>query len=277
MTHRSVTFLSDYGLDDEFVAVCKGLILQVCPGADILDVTHNVSPGDIRAGALALARAIQYLPAGVHLGVVDPTVGTDRKPVAIQAVDGRLFVGPDNGLLSPAVAICGGTAAAVVLEPSRWGVEEPSPTFQGRDVFAPAAGALAGGAALADLGGEVSPAELVPMLLPLSQESGGRLEGAVLWIDHYGNVQTNVTEEDLDAIGTARGETLLVTFGRIDERVPLVGTFADVERGRLLAFVDSTGQLAVGANGENAAGILRVSEGAHVTVEKAPDPPGDGL
>ncbi len=266
---KIVTFLSDYGLTDEFVAVCAGVVLQIEPEARILDVSHLVVPGDVRSGALTLARAIQYLPVGVHLAVVDPGVGGERRAIALLTQDGRHFVGPDNGLLSPAVAISGGAAEAVTLDPSRWGMTEPSATFAGRDVFAPAAGALAGGVELAELGEPVAPQELVPLLLPLSQIDGSEAHGLVLWIDHYGNVQTNITESDVEGLDISRGDTLVIRWGERKERMPFVSTFSDVGDAKPLAFIDSVGQLAVAIRGVNAAEQLGITTNTAIQIERA--------
>ncbi|MFN8105910.1 MAG: SAM-dependent chlorinase/fluorinase [Acidimicrobiia bacterium] len=261
---RLVTFLSDFGYDDEFAAVCKGVVLQAVPDASIVDVTHAVPPGDVRAGALSLLRALPFFPVGVHLAVVDPGVGTDRKAIVIETADGRHFVGPDNGLLSPAVAIFGGAVDAVVLEPEKWGLGEPSPTFWGRDVFAPATAVLAGGESMFDLGRRIQPSELVPLLIPLAQVGEGEAHGVVLWVDRFGNAQTNITPGDLAEAGVQPGDTLNFGHGNRRERVPFVRTFSDVEAGRLLAFVDSTGQVALAVNGGNAATELDIPTGTAV-------------
>ncbi len=264
-----VTFLSDYGVSDEFAAVCCGVMRRVLPSVEILDVSHGVAHGDIRGGALMLARAIPYLPEGVHLAIVDPGVGTERKAVALETTDGRLFVGPDNGLLSPAVALSGGAVRAVVLDPSRWGMADPSPTFAGRDVFAPAAAALAGGVSLEEVGEPVSADGLVPLILALPQVEDGAASGVVFWIDRFGNVQTNITEVQLHELGITLGDTLEVVHAGRTERMPFVRTFADADKGRLLAFIDSAGQLGVGVNMGNAAAELGVIDGAAIEVRRA--------
>lgn len=270
MSPRPISFLSDFGLEDEFVAVCKGVIWQILPDVRILDVTHGVPRHDVRAGALALTRAIQYLPAGVHLAVVDPGVGTERKALAVRSADERLFVGPDNGLLSPAVQVCGGATGAVVLDPSRWGMRSPASTFHGRDVFAPAAAALAGGVPMEEVGHAVDPAGLLPLLLPLCrQHEDGSLAAMVLWVDHYGNCATNVSELDLDDAGISEGDMLEVEAGGRRERLPFVPTYGAVEIGRPLAAVDSAGQLALSVSHGSAAEMLGLGEGEGLTIRKA--------
>lgn len=269
-TRPFISLLTDYGTADEFVAVCKGVMWRIVPAATLLDVTHEIRAGDVRAGALALARAIGYLPSGVHFAVVDPGVGTDRRALALRAEDGRFFVGPDNGLLSPAVALCGGAVAAVELEPARWNMPDPSPTFAGRDVFAVAAAALAGGVPLEDLGTPVAPELLRPLLLPLPQRADdGVVHGVVFWVDRFGNCATNITEDDLAEAGIARGDSVVLRIGERRERVPFVTTFADVPADRPLAFIDSAGQFAVAVNGGDAARELDVADGTVVAVEKA--------
>lgn len=265
---RPITFLSDFGLDDEFVAVCKGIIWQILPEANILDITHTIPPYDVRGAALCLARAIQYLPNGVHLVVVDPGVGTQRHSIAVEAADGRLFVGPDNGVLSAAVQVCGGAIAATVIDPTRWGMTEISATFHGRDVFAPAAAVLAGGVGLSEVGDAIDPAELLPLLLPLCQVAeDGTIVGQVLSIDRYGNCATNVSEFDLSEAGVAVGDKLSVICRQRRETVPFVRTFGDVQERELLTHIDSAGQLAVALASGNAAETLGLAIGDPITIE----------
>ncbi len=172
-----IAFLSDYGLADEFVGVVHGVILRIAPEARVIDVTHQVRRGDVRAGALALVRAVQYLPPGVALAVVDPGVGTGRRGIAVSTAWG-FFVGPDNGLLAPAVAMIGGAERVVSLEDPRFRLPCDGSTFEGRDVFAPAAAVLASEqAGLDDLGPEVSSASLMPLLLPLAEVAGAAVQG----------------------------------------------------------------------------------------------------
>jgi S-adenosylmethionine hydrolase len=270
--HDTVSFLTDYGLDDEFVGVCKGIVVRIAPGATLIDVSHGVPPFDVRAGALTLLRAVPYLPDGVHLAVVDPGVGTDRRAIAVEAADGNLFVAPDNGLIGPAVAASGGAGRAVVLDPSRFTTTEPSATFWGRDVFAPAAGYLASGVELDELGDRVDVAALRPLLLPLAQrDDAGAIRAVVLWVDRFGNCASNVTEEDLAEAGIGAGSSIWVHHGDSRrERVPFVRTFADAQPGRLLAFIDSAGHLAIAVSSGSAAADLGIGPGDTLTLEPSP-------
>ena len=168
-TSPVISFLTDYGLQDEFVGLCHAVITRICPAAHVIDLTHAVARHDVAAGAVVLADALPYLPAGVHLAVVDPDVGAERRAVALRAADGRLFVGPDNGLLWPAAQAAGGVVEAVDIAHSPFRLEPVSATFHGRDIFAPVAASLAGGTPLAQAGPPIEPGSLVA--LELSQAS----------------------------------------------------------------------------------------------------------
>src|SRR6478609_7470899 len=184
LRYDTITFLSDYGLVDEFVGVVHSVIRSIAPEVGIVDLTHGITPYDVRGGGLALARATSYLCPGVVLGVVDPAVGTSRRAIAVEVGDGvSVLVGPDNGLLAPAVALCGGATRAVALDNPEYQLPAPGPTFAGRDVFAPAAAHLANGVPLEALGTEISVASLLPGILPLTYEEDGALVGEVLWVD----------------------------------------------------------------------------------------------
>src|SRR3954465_11482379 len=199
---ETVSFLSDYGLTDEFVGVCKAVIRRVAPHVTVLDICHEIPPHDVRAGSLALARAAQYLPAGVVLGVVDPGVGGERRAVAVEGADGEsCFVGPDNGLLASAGAMRGGAGRAVALPNTEYQLPAPGPTFAGRDVFAPAAAYLCNGVPLAELGPEVDPFTMRPGLLPVPRVDGDRLLTEILWVDHFGNAQLNIGPDELEDFG----------------------------------------------------------------------------
>ncbi len=249
---RPITFLSDFGREDEFVGVVHGVVETLAPGCRVIDLSHNVPFGDVRAGALTLLRAIHYLPPGVVLAVVDPGVGTDRRALALETAWGYL-VGPDNGILSPATALLGGATSAVVIDNPDVMLPSPGGTFEGRDRFAPAAGLLAAGEAqLTDLGEELDTATLQPLLLPLSEVSAGRVEGRAWWIDTFGNVQTNITPEDLHESGLRPDMTVAVRIGMMKHRVPWVSAYADVGEGHPLLHVDSAGLMALAVRGGRA-------------------------
>jgi len=261
-----VSFLSDYGLGDEFVGVCKGVMLGIAPHLTILDVTHDVAAFDVRAGALALSRAVQYLPAGVVLAIVDPGVGTARRCVAIEVENGYL-VGPDNGLLAPAVAMLGGPLRTVALSSAEHRLDAPSETFAGRDVMAPAAAYLAAGTPLTDLGDLIDPVTLVPGMLPLPTESDdGVLAGEVLWIDRFGNAQLNLDADMLRARDIGPGAGFEVRIGDVSGRVRWVDTFSDAKPSELVVLVDSYGLLTLALDRQSCAARHKLRVGTAVTL-----------
>ncbi|MEA2717809.1 MAG: hypothetical protein QOI99_2126 [Actinomycetota bacterium] len=267
----TVWFLSDYGLDDEFVGVVKGVVKAIAPSVTVVDLTHQVPPYDVRAGSLALARSMQYLAPGVVLAVVDPGVGSDRRAVAVEVGgdDGTtaFLVGPDNGLLAPAVAMVGGARRAVSLTNPDYQIPAPGPTFAGRDVMAPAAAHLCAGVELDLLGEPVDPLSLLPGIIPLSREEQGRTVGEVLWIDRFGNAQLNV---DPDEIAGIEGP-LLVRAGDQARVATRVTRFSELKPGQVGVMVDSYGLLAVVLDQRSAAEELRLHTGSGVTLEPAPD------
>ncbi|HEX4489620.1 MAG TPA: SAM-dependent chlorinase/fluorinase [Acidimicrobiia bacterium] len=263
---RFVSFLSDYGQRDEFVGVCKGVMLGVAPHLSIVDITHDVPPFDIRAGALTLSRAVQYLPAGVVLAIVDPGVGTARRCIAIEVENGYL-VGPDNGLLAPAVAMLGGPRRVVALTSEEHRLDAPSETFAGRDVMAPAAAYLADGLPITDLGDVIDAASLVPGMLPLPSEADdGALVGEVLWVDRFGNCQLNLDADLLRAHDLGPGDGFEVRVGDTAGRVRWVSTFADAKPSELVVLVDSYGLLALALDRQSAAERHHMGVGTAVTL-----------
>lgn len=264
----TVSFLSDYGLADEFVGVCHGVMLRIEPQLRIIDITHEIPPHDIRAGALTLARAVQYLPEGVVLAVVDPGVGTDRRAVAVE-VEGGFFVGPDNGLLAPAVAMAGGARAAVELTSEEHRLPSPGPTFDGRDIFAPAAAHLASGTALGDLGDPIDPVSLQPGLLPLTYQEGGAVHGEVLWVDRFGNAQLNVDPEELAATGISPGGMLELRFGDETRTARWVRAYGESMEGELVVLVDSYGLVSIAVNRGSAADETGLRPGRAVSLAPA--------
>jgi hypothetical protein len=262
----TISFLSDYGLADEFVGVCKAVIRQIASEVTVLDICHEIPAHDVRAGSLALARAAQYLPSGVVLGVVDPGVGGERRAVAVEGVGGEsYFVGPDNGLLASAVAMTGGAARAVSLTNDEYQLPAPGPTFAGRDIFAPAAAYLCAGVDLAELGEAVDPLSLLPGMLPLSQADNGKVVGEVLWVDRFGNVQLNVDPEELEPMGDA----ITLRFGDQVRTAVRATTYDDLGPGQIGLVVDSYGLVSVALARRSAADELRLEAPTAVTLEPA--------
>jgi S-adenosyl-L-methionine hydrolase (adenosine-forming) len=264
----TIAFLSDYGNVDEFAGVVKGVIRAVAPHVTIIDLTHEIPPHDVRAGGLALARSIQYLPRGVLLAVVDPGVGTDRRAVAIEVGDGEdasVLVGPDNGLLAPAVAMAGGAQRAIALTNTDFHLPAPGPTFAGRDVFAPVAAQLCNGVEFDVLGETIGPHSLVPGLISLPQEREGALLSEVLWIDRFGNVQLNIGPKEIDQFGLRP----LLRWREESRVARRASTYADIGPGEIGLVVDSYGLLSIALDRRSAAAELRLAPGDGVTLEEA--------
>lgn len=263
-----VTFLSDYGLDDDFVGVCHGVIAQIAPQARVIDITHGIGRHDVRAGALVLARALAYMPAGVHVAVVDPQVGSRRRAVALRCAEReRILVGPDNGLLSLAAARFGGVAEAVEIGRSPLRLEPVSASFHGRDVFAPVAAHLAAGTvALADAGEPLDPAELVRLVLPRAQATAEGLLAHALHADRYGNVVLDAAHDDLAGSGLRLGRAVTVN-GR---RALYATTFADVPAGGLLLYEDGYRVLSLAVNRGSARDLLGLAVDDEILIAPAP-------
>jgi S-adenosylmethionine hydrolase len=274
LARRFVSFLSDYGHTDEFVGVCKSVMLSLAPDLQIVDITHDLPVHDVRAGALTLVRAAQYLPdGGIVLAVVDPGVGTDRRLVAVEVEQG-ILLGPDNGLLAPAVAILGGAQRVVSLTSTEHQLPAPGPTFAGRDVLAPAAAHLAAGVDPSELGDEVDAAGLVPGLVSLPRhDEGGAIYGEVWWIDRFGNCQLNIDPDELRAHGAEPGGTLEVRFGDQARSVRWVHTYADAKPSELVLLVDSYGLASLALDRGSAAAECTLEPASAVTLV----PPGATL
>lgn len=258
--YETVSFLSDYGRVDEFVGVVHSVIRSIAPAVAVIDITHDVPSYDVRSGGLTLARSTQYLAPGVVLAVVDPGVGTERRSVAVEVGGGAsVLVGPDNGLLAPAVAMCGGATRAVELTNPDYQLPSPGPTFAGRDVFAPAAAHLCNGVELDRLGESISVATLLPGILPVTYEEDGALVAEVLWVDKYGNAQLNVDPDEIDGFG----DRVRVQFGDDARTARRVRTFAEIGPGEVGLVVDSYGLVTVVVDRHSAAGEL----GLHPSTE----------
>jgi S-adenosylmethionine hydrolase len=246
-----IGFLSDYGLSDGFVGICHGVIASLAPTARVIDLSHDVPPGDLRRGSALLAQAAPYLPAGVLLAVVDPTVGTKRRSVVVQA--GRsLLVGPDNGLLLAAARALGGASAAYEITATEVMLQPVSATFHGRDIFAPTAAWLASGMSPTRVGAAIPVEDLVHLAEPVARLTAHRLEGEVLTVDRYGNVQTSLPAALLRDGGLREGELLRLHCRTGEVRMPFNRTFADVELSEPVGYIDSAGLFALALNGHSA-------------------------
>jgi S-adenosyl-L-methionine hydrolase (adenosine-forming) len=262
-----IAFASDFGHADEFVGVCKAVMLGIAPDVRIIDLAHDIPAHDVRAGALLLVRAIQYLPEGsIVVAVVDPGVGTDRRLLGVD-VEGGVLLGPDNGLLAPAVAMVGGARRVVELTNPDYQLPAPGATFAGRDVLAPAAGHLAAGAELDDLGPEVDAAGLVPGIVSLPEmQEGGAIIAEVWWVDRFGNCQLNVDPDALEAAGTGPGGRVEVRLPREIRAARWVHTYAEAKPSELVVLVDSYGLLSLALDRESAAAALGIKAGSGVTL-----------
>ena len=260
-----VSFTTDYGRADGFVASCHGVIARIAPHARVLDVTHEVPAGDVRRGAVVLADTVIYLPPAVHLAVVDPGVGTERRGLAVVTAGGVL-VGPDNGLLLAAADALGGVREAFELTEPAYRLREISATFHGRDVFAPAAAHLAHGVRPAELGPALSPEGLVQLPMPVCAVEPGRLEAEVLTVDHFGNVALAAGRDALQASGLGPGETVALRWADGAVRALLAGTFGDVPPGEFVVLVDSAGRVALACHGGSAAARLGLRPGVVIVV-----------
>jgi S-adenosylmethionine hydrolase len=261
-----ITFLSDFGRVDEFVGVVHGVLAKLAPEARVIDLTHEIPQGNLRSAALALTRSIQYLPEGVLLAVVDPGVGTERRALAAETVWGY-FVGPDNGVLSPAVAMVGGASKIVSIENPEARIPSPGETFHGRDVFGPAAALLSTGeASIDDLGPTLDPNTVMPLLLPLPEHGASGVVGEVWWVDGFGNCQTNIDPDALAEMGIRPGSDVVVKVGANAFELDWVTAYGDVEEGDPLLHVDSSGLLAVAVRSGSAASMFNLADGTAVTL-----------
>jgi len=254
MQRPIITFLSDYGLADDFVGVCHAVIVGICPQACVIDLTHGIPRHGVRAGAMILQATLPYLPVGVHLAVVDPGVGGERRALALRLADDRMLVGPDNGLLSLAAVEGGGVVEAVDIGHSRFALDPVSASFHGRDIFAPVAARLAAGAPLADAGRPCDPDAVVRLELPRPRRGDdGVLIAHATYVDRFGNVALNVGLDELGGPGAAGDRVELRPASGATHRARLVRTFGDVGPGELLIYEDSYRRLAVAVNQGDAA------------------------
>lgn len=261
-----ITFLSDFGLQDDFVGTCHGVIKRIAPEAEIIDITHGIQPQGVLQGALVLANTLPYMPAGVHLAVIDPGVGGARRALALRDRSGRLYVGPDNGLLVPAAEGLGGIEAAHELANPAYALEPVSRTFHGRDLFSPAAAHLALGLEPAELGPPVDPDALVRLEVPTPEVGQNRIRATVLYIDGFGNMQLNLTREDLEQVDVVPGTRVELEYAGQRYYAVAARTFSDARRGDLVLYEDAYRNIAVAMNHGNAAEMLRAREGTELRI-----------
>ena len=263
-----VSLLTDYGTEDEFVGVCHAVIRGIAPDVPIVDLTHGITRYGVREGAIVLRNSVPYVPVGVHVAIVDPQVGTERRGLAVRTGDGRILVGPDNGLLSLAWEQCGGALEAVDISRSPHRLEPASATFHGRDIFAPVAAHLAAGAEVADAGQHVEPDELQLLALPEPTVGEGEVVAHVLLVDRFGNASLDVSHADLAGSGLGLGRPVEIEVAGRGERfiAMFVQTFADVRQGDVILYEDSYRMLAIAVNRGDAAAALKLTPDATVVL-----------
>ena len=271
MERPFISLLTDFGLRDPSAGILHGVILGIAPDASIVDISHEVHKYAIRDGALLLWCAVPYLPVGSHVAVVDPGVGTERRPVAIRTARGDMLIGPDNGLLLGAAARLGGPTDVHVLEAPEFRLPVVSTSFHGRDIFAPAAAHLARGVELPRLGPEIDAATLVPSPIPEPVVDDGALKTSVVYVDTFGNVKIAATRDQLEAaLGPLTpGERLAVTLGGADHDIPWLATFGGAPLGAALLYEDSYGRICLAENQGNAAASLGLAEDEAIEVRRA--------
>jgi S-adenosylmethionine hydrolase len=263
-----ITFLTDFGLEDDFVGTCHGVMARIAPDARVIDITHGIPPQAILQGALVLRSTMKYMPVGIHLAVVDPGVGGHRRAVAVRTSDGRSFVGPDNGLLMLAADELG-VEVAHELAVERFRLPEVSRTFHARDVFAPAAAHLAVGVGIEQLGPAIDASELARVDVPAPSVGKSQISATVVGVDRFGNVATNMRDEHVTSLGVARGDRVEVrlTFERYYATV--ADTFADAAPGELILYEDSYGLVTLAISNGNAARLTGVGVGDELRIALA--------
>lgn len=260
---RCVTFLSDFGMADETVACCKGLLLRRGVDLPLIDISHEVPPFDIISGGWMLAGALLYMPVGVHLAVVDPGVGTERKILVLKSMRGDVLVGPDNGLLIPAAERTGGVDSCWSVERPVSGIETASNTFHARDIMAPVVADLVAGMPPEECGVSLSPRELTTFPLPAPQVAPGKISGHVALVDAFGTIRTNIPWTFL---GSATYKGMKISCGWLFS-IPVGRTFSDVDSGDMVALEDSWGFVSISVNRGRASDILGFKPGDPLSVE----------
>jgi S-adenosylmethionine hydrolase len=262
-----ITFLTDFGLEDDFVGTCHGVIAGIAPETRVIDVTHGIPPQAVLTGALVLRSTTPFMPVGVHLAVVDPDVGGNRRAVAVQTRDGRVFVGPDNGLLTLAADDLG-IAAVHELTNERHRLPNVSRTFHARDLFAPAAAHLASGTAIGELGPALDPESLIRIDVPEPEVGRTQISATVLVIDRFGNVSTNARREHVEALDVHDGDRVEIRLTLDRYYAVVVQTFADAPPGELILFEDSYGFITLAISRGDAARLTGVSAGDEIRIAR---------
>jgi len=262
-----IAFLTDCGLQDDFVGTCHGVIKRIAPDVQIIDVTHGIEPHQVLQGALVLAATLPYMPVGVHLAVVDPGVGSPRRPLALRDQEGHVFVGPDNGLLIPAAEAGGGVVAAHELVNPEYALQPVSRTFHGRDLFAPAAAHIARGISLEELGPPLDPEVLVRLGLPEPEVEAARIGARALYVDRFGNVQLNVAGAHLAGAGAEPGRRVRLELPHGTRMAVVARTFGDVPAGDVVLYEDSYGNVAIAVSRGSAAAALGLGAGEPVWID----------
>jgi len=267
-----IAFLTDFGLDGA-AATCRGVMLSICPDAQIVDVSHTIRKYAIRDGAFVLRSALPFVPVGVHIAVVDPGVGTQRRPIGVRTGRDDVLIGPDNGLLLPAADALGGAVEARELTNRELWLSETSTTFHGRDLFAPVAAHLAAGQVPFDaVGPKVRVEELVRLPDMRARAGDGMIETVVTYVDSFGNVRLAGDRDDLRAAfgETDDGHRFRVAIGSMEaEEATFARSFGHVEMGEAILYLDSSGDLALAANQADLAARIGAESGMSVRIEPA--------
>jgi len=260
-----ITFLSDFGLKDDFVGTCLGVMKRIAPDSQIIDITHGIPPTSILQGALVLANTIDFMPIGVHLAIVDPGVGGPRRPLALRDSEGRLYVGPDNGLLLPAAARQGIDQAHELANPE-YALGSISRTFHGRDLFAPAAAHLATGVPLDELGPPVDPEGLIRLDVPEPVVRDGAIHATLLYVDSFGNIALNLDRDDVEALGISSGTRIELELSGERYYALMARTFADARPGDVILYEDSYKKMSLAISRGSAARMLHAEPGQVIRI-----------
>jgi S-adenosylmethionine hydrolase len=262
-----VTFLTDFGLQDDFVGTCHGVMKRIAPELDVIDITHGIPPQAILQGALVLANTVPYMPVGVHLAVVDPGVGGARRALALRDGEGRAYVGPDNGLLLPAAERAGIEEARELTNEAYW-LPSISRTFHGRDIFAPVAAHLARGVPLAELGPPLDPDVLVRLDLPEPRIGDGVIDATMLYVDSFGNIALNLTRDHVERVGIVPGTRLELELQGERYFAVSARTFADARPGDVILYEDSYRNMSVAISRGSAAAMFHAVPGRRLRIRQ---------